>query len=254
MYKIKNSLIALIGLVSLITVVTVMTPHIGYGSSGTAAPAPSTQNVNVVNTPTVKSQQDGVWNVGLASGSNVGIAGTPTVNAQQSGTWNVGINGIPTVGIDAANNTVKIDTASPVPVRDVDNPARQPFTARIDVSIPDGRDLGVGTMDTAAVPEGKRLVIEHISAATSLPSGQKVAFFRVEITSSHSLTRLGADLSATYGGKDQFITSQPVRLYVDRAAGAAGALTPVAVVVFRDGFAGDGFSIVNISGYLVDVP
>ncbi len=59
MYKFKNSLIALIGLVSLITVVTVMTPHIGYGSSGTAAPAPSTQNVNVVNTPTVKSQQDG---------------------------------------------------------------------------------------------------------------------------------------------------------------------------------------------------
>lgn len=52
MYKFKNSLIALIGLVSLITVATVMTPHIGYGSSGTAAPAPSTQNVNVVNTPT----------------------------------------------------------------------------------------------------------------------------------------------------------------------------------------------------------
>src|SRR6266511_3288578 len=122
MYKFKNSLIALIGLVSLITVVTVMTPHIGYGSSGTAAPAPSTQNVNVV-----KSQQDGAWNVGLASGSNVGIAGTPTVNAQQSGTWSVGINGTPTMGIDAANNTVKIDTASPVPARDVDNPARQHF-------------------------------------------------------------------------------------------------------------------------------
>jgi hypothetical protein len=31
------------------------------------------------------------------------------VQAQQSGTWSVGINGVPTVSIDAANNTIRID-------------------------------------------------------------------------------------------------------------------------------------------------
>jgi hypothetical protein len=34
------------------------------------------------------------------------------VQAQQSGTWSVGINGVPTVSIDAANNTIKIDPAN----------------------------------------------------------------------------------------------------------------------------------------------
>ncbi|HEX9422473.1 MAG TPA: hypothetical protein VF899_04470 [Pyrinomonadaceae bacterium] len=247
MYKFKNSLIALIGLVSLITVVTVMTPHIGYGSSGTAAPAPSTQNVNVVNTPTVKSQQDGVWNVGLASGSNVGIAGTLTVNAQQSGIWSVGINGTPTVGIDAANNTVKIDTASPVPVRDVDNPARQPFTAQFSVFIPNGYDHGLE--DMSDVPAGKRVVIEHISALTRLPSGQKVEAL-VVLTIGSGQTYLGAELKTTIDGLDQFITSQPVRLYVDHVSSPPA----LRVVVYRDGVAGDGGSTVNINGYLVDVP
>jgi hypothetical protein len=256
MYKFKNSLIALIGLVSLITVVTVMTPHMGYGSSGTAAPAPSTQNVNVVNTPTVKSQQDGVWNVGLASGSNLGIAGTPTVNAQQSGTWSVGINGTPTMGIDAANNTVKIDTASPVPARDVDNPARQPFFGQFDVSISNGSNSGFGNLATSAVPAGKRLVIEYISALTSVPSGQKVTVIEI-ITAgapggAASLTWLGADFKATFDGLDRFITSQPVRLYAD--SGAAIGSPAVRAYVSRDGDGGIGYSFVNISGYLVDVP
>lgn len=251
MYKFKNSLIALIGLVSLITVGTVMTPHIGYGSSGTAAPAPSTQNVNVVNTPTVKSQQDGVWNVGLASGSNVGIAGTPTVDAQQSGTWSVGISGTPTVGIDAANNTVKIDTASPVPVRDVDNPARQPFDGSISVLIRDGFDFGFVELDTSAVPAGKRLVIEHVSAFTSLPSGQKVVSILLR-TLGHGEAWLGADFRATTHGFDRFITSQPVRLYAD--SGATVGRAPVSALIVRDGDAGSGQLFVSISGYLVDVP
>ncbi|SRR5258706_2435609 len=71
MYKFKNSLIALVGLVTLIAITTVLTARFGYGSSGTgnSAPTSQTQNVNVVNTPTV----------GLANGSSVAINGTPTV-------------------------------------------------------------------------------------------------------------------------------------------------------------------------------
>lgn len=192
-----------------------------------------------------------MWNVGLASGSNVGIAGTPTVNAQQNGTWNVGINGTPTVGIDAANNTVKIDTASPVPVRDVDNPARQPFDGFINVSIPDGFDFGFAELDYRAVPDGKRLVIEHVSALTSLPGGQKVIDIQLD-TFRHGFAWLGADFKVTTEGFDRFITSQPVRLYAD--SGATVGRAPVSVQVRRGGFAGSGQSFVSIRGYVVDVP
>ncbi len=34
------------------------------------------------------------------------------VHARQSGTWSIGIDGVPTVNIDAANNTIKIDPAN----------------------------------------------------------------------------------------------------------------------------------------------
>src|SRR6266567_3278629 len=107
MFKVKNSLIGLVGLVTLMAVATAIAPHLGYGSVGTAAPAPSTQNVNVVNTPTVSAQQTGPW--------SVGITGTPNIN----------VANMPTVGLDPANNSIKVgnDAANPVLVRDIDNPA-----------------------------------------------------------------------------------------------------------------------------------
>src|SRR5215510_10186376 len=115
MYEFKRSLTALTGVVILVGIATITRPLTGRGASGTGSSAPTsqTQNVNVVN--------------------------TPTVNAQQSGTWNVGINGTPVVGLDAGNNTVKIDSSIPASVRDVDNPARQPFQAFVAVVLPFGQ-------------------------------------------------------------------------------------------------------------------
>jgi hypothetical protein len=72
MHKLKNSLIALGGLAALAVTMTLVMPLIGLGSSAPSAPTSQTQNVNVVNTPTVSAQQSGTW--------NVGINGTPTVN------------------------------------------------------------------------------------------------------------------------------------------------------------------------------
>lgn len=72
MYRFKKSLVALMGVLTLVVIVTVSMPHIGRGASGANAPTTQTQNVNVVNTPTVSAQQNGTW--------NVGINGTPTVN------------------------------------------------------------------------------------------------------------------------------------------------------------------------------
>ena len=80
MYKFKNSLIAFAGLAALAVVTPLLMPLIGLGSNATGlnAPTSQTQNVNVVNTPTVSAQQNGTW--------NVGINGTPTVNVSPNET------------------------------------------------------------------------------------------------------------------------------------------------------------------------
>src|SRR5438034_7830962 len=85
MYKFKNSLIAFAGLAALAVVTPLLMPLVGLGSNaaGSNAPTSQTQNVNVVN--------------------------TPTVNAQQTGTWNVGINGTPTVSVSPFETVLAYD-------------------------------------------------------------------------------------------------------------------------------------------------
>ena len=68
-------------------------------------------------------------------------------------------------------------SAQPVLVRDVDNPARQPFQATVFISISDGVPAGSALLD---VPSGRQLVIEYVSASVQLPTGQKVQELRVE--------------------------------------------------------------------------
>ena len=79
MYRFKKSLIALMGVLTLVVIVTVSMPHIGRGASGTGpnAPTAQTQNVNVVNTPTVSAQQNGIWNVGINGTPSVNVASMP---------------------------------------------------------------------------------------------------------------------------------------------------------------------------------
>ena len=202
MYKFKKSLIALIGLISLVALATVATPHLGYGSSaGPAAPS-QTQNVNVVN--------------------------TPTVNAQQSGSWNV-----------------KIDDTDPLPVRDVDNPVRQPFEASIGVNIPD-QNFGA-FREVATVPAGTTLVLEHISIESRMQN-QKLASAFVQSESQvgfgpeHHL--IITDQGMDFLGREVSIVSQDIRLYF-----RAGA--KVIVTVERNSTVGlSGFSVAR-SGYLV---
>jgi hypothetical protein len=244
MYKFKNSMIALIGLIFLTAVVSVVLPR-----EGTAAPAPSTQNVNVVNTPTVNAQQSGPW--------SVGINGTPTVNALQNGSWSVDINGTPVVGLDAGNNTVKfdavnntvkIDPATPVPFRDVENPARQIYQNTRTIN------LGDGTAGTniffSPVPAGKRLVIEFVSVNGHVPSGQAWQMAQIGVT--HFSTfyydiEVKPHGPSPFAGGDQFGGSQQVRLYCD-----AGE-TP-SFFAQRSASAGEASIVMNISGYFVDVP
>ena len=226
MYRFKQSLMALMGVVTLVVIVTVTMPHIGRGASGSgttsSAPTSQTQNVNVVN--------------------------TPSVNAQQSGTWNVGINGTPVVGLDAANNTVKfdavnntvkIDTTNPLPVRDVDNPARQPVQA--------AGTAGAGeTNHFFSVPLGKVLVIEHVSADVR---GMEDNALLVLGTNAGS-GGVFQDVPLTkqkFGNEVLLVASQPIRAYA--VPGTSVSFTVNSPLIF-----GQGDAHVTISGYLVNVP
>jgi hypothetical protein len=222
--KFKHPFVALGGLAAIAVGAPLLLPHIGFGSSAGRLTAPTNQpqNVNVVN--------------------------TPTVGAQQSGTWNVGINGTPTVGLDVGNNTVKIDTASPLPVRDADEPARTAFQAMGSGDFDFGSNQT--TIDLTTVPAGKRLVIQYVSATMRLPNGHKfteVSLFTAFDGNGGVSLFLVPSLTASDANSDYFAASQPVFKY-------AGAGTLVTARLFRDsaGVGVSGAGIVAISGYLID--
>jgi hypothetical protein len=234
MYRFKKSLIALTGVLTLVAIVTVAVPHIGRGASGTSnsAPTSQTQNVNVVNTPSVNAQQSGTW--------NVGITGTPVVGLDA---------GNNTVKFDAVNNTVKVDPTNPLSIRDVDNPARQPFRKSVFVSFPDGATFAAINPGINP-PAGKRLVIEAVSASGNIPSGQKFAC-TLNITDEFAQVLFNLDLTltlqATFGGVDSFQGNTTTRVYLEPSDN-------IAFDAFRTSGAGSGGMRVSFSGYFVDVP
>ena len=257
MYRFKNSLIAMCGLATIAVVVPMCLPFVGLGVntvSGGSAPTNQTQNVLVVNTgqqPVPVSGTvglSGTPSVSLASGSSVSVSNTPSVSLASGSS--VSVDG--TVKIDPQNNTVKIGTdntvkidgTSPIPVRDGDNPARQPFQKETDLYVTDGNE---GASDFFNVPANKRLVIEFVSSDSDVPNGQ---FPRIVLATSvgglydyHFIvaTRLGA-----VGGSDEFFASQPTTIYADPG-------TNVIVGFTRNAFSGLANCRVTVSGHFVDV-
>lgn len=172
---------------------------------------------------------------------NVGITGTPSVNAVQSGSWNVGILGTP-VPVTVGNLP-----AAPVPVRDVDNPARQPFQVQ-----GEGAFAFSTTFSTTVftVPANKRLVIQFASALVNVPVGQKVRL-RVGKLGGGGAAFLVATLQGTFTPiatpADFYTASQPMLLYAE-----AGDF--ITVTAIRDSTTGNGAADFWVTGYLIDVP
>jgi hypothetical protein len=101
------------------------------------------------------------------AGSTLGQrTSTPqTVNAQQSGPWSV--------GIDPANNTVRLPNsdADPLAVKVVPANGRKPVQFRMFVG-----PTSTGQHTTHwIIPAGKRLVVENISVVARTPPGLKMA-------------------------------------------------------------------------------
>jgi hypothetical protein len=152
------------------------------------------------------------------------------------------VNVVNTPNVNVANTT-----GSPVPVRDVDNLARQIVVQAAGVTgFSNGSDFGGVTIET--VPAGKRLIIEHVSVFGEMLPNQKMVQAFVITNFSDTHLRISAQGSNAGGSKDYFVASEQV---------LCGAIeqTQVEGIVLRDSTAGDNPSSVRfeISGYLVDM-
>ena len=151
--------------------------------------------------------------------------------------------------VNTPNVNVVNTTASPVPVRDVDNPARQPFEAQGMGGFADGAST-TGDITITTVPAGKVLVIEHVSVFGAMLPGQKMVRARVMYRFSvfgHSVV-ISAQGSNADGSSDYFVASEPVRFY----AGSGLVFWEVE----RNSVAGTNVAGIDINcdGYFVDCP
>ena len=154
-----------------------------------------------------------------------------------------------------SNVNVVNTTASPVPVRDVDNPARQPFQAEVVGGFADGAST-TGDVTITTVPAGKLLIIEHVSVFGAMLPGQKMVRARLIIrwsTPGGSLVIrpplvIRPQGSNADGTRDYFVASEPVRFY------AGDGL--VSWEAERDSVAGANLAGIDINcdGYFVDCP
>ena len=154
------------------------------------------------------------------------------------------VNVVNTPSVNVANTT-----ASPVPVRDVDNPARQPFHAHVTGGFADGASTTGGTL-IPTVPAGKLLVIEHVSVfGRMLPFEKMVRFTIRYATFSHSVVCTPQGSNAD-GSRDYFVASELVRFYDDNDG------LPVTWEAERDSFAGANPTSIDFDcdGEFVDCP
>lgn len=140
-----------------------------------------------------------------------------------------------------------LGVSSPLEIRDLDNPARQPFQAtRTCTAVAQG----AGCSFAIGVPAGKRLVIEYVSLLALQPAGQ-VVLFEIETLINNVSVRHRLPISAPainmFNTGSQTSIGQQVRLYADPE-------TAFSVSASRAPSAGEATFFFSVSGYLVNVP
>jgi hypothetical protein len=134
---------------------------------------------------------------------------------------------------------------TPLPVREVVNPANEPFQAEISFSIPDGSSSETFTL--AVVPAGKRLVVEYATILAEVPSGKMGARITTTAAGQYAAHHLVLTEQGPVYGTPTFVASQTMRVYADPGTGVTG-------IVVRSDTAGTFGGLMTISGYFVDVP
>lgn len=117
---------------------------------------------------------------------------------------------------------------------------------RKQVAMADGVDAAISFV---AVPTGKRLVIEQVTAVVSVSPGQPVIFnVLTTVNNNQALHSLIATPQGTFSNGLAVVTvSQQVRLYADAGTNA------VRLAVVRGAAVGSASATVSLSGYLVDL-
>jgi hypothetical protein len=215
MQKFKNHFIVALALGVLIGSLV-----LGGALAGHAAPDLPPQNVNVVNTTSNPVPTQAVGTTSVAG--NVSVVNQPTVK----------------IGNNAA---------TPVLVRDLDNPARHPFQFYATFSKTGGNFL---TDNQIAVPAGKRLVIETVTVQAYVPAGQKL-LAQINMVGGGTFAQHNILLTPQGGFDfnllDYFAATESVRLYADQGSAVPFSLTRSSSDANLWG------GSYTVSGYLIDV-
>lgn len=200
-----------------------------------AAQTVKTQFVKIINTADepVPTAAQGTTNIA----GTVGISGTPNVN----------VANMPTVAL-APGSSILVDNNSmnAIPVRDVDNPARQAFQKSFNHPVP---AQASGVFQNFTVPVGKRLVIEHVSAQVDGQSGGMTLQIGSEVNSAGAIHVFPLTPVNDVLDSNRCVGSFDTRLYADGG-------TTLQLITNRAINQGSPelFVVAAISGYLVDVP
>lgn len=221
MTKLKNALIIgggvlLLGLLGTLT---------NRGSMTSALHAADNGPVVTIGGPlplSTTAAQNGAWSVGIAGTPNVNVANTPGVN----------INNTPNVAVTNA-------ATQPVLTSSVDNPGRTPYQFFQNLQL----CTSVCQVTTPAVPTGKRLVVQHVSAFGALTNPG--TFVEVVVTSGAAVISTFAPSVFGKTGNQGFAFDQTVLGYVD------GGQT-VTVFMSSDGSLNNTASDFVVTGYLID--
>jgi hypothetical protein len=144
---------------------------------------------------------------------------------------------------------------TPLPVRDVENPARQPFNTVKQFSFFFDVDSGFVPFGES-VPSDKQAVLEYVTAECRVPSGQKPSIQITQIAPNGNFVAEIANPILTYQATvpfgpaathDIYHSSDQVRLYLPPG-------TQIYLSALRNPATGIGLCTVYLSGYLVNMP
>lgn len=140
--------------------------------------------------------------------------------------------------------TVGIDSSSPVATTSADDPGRMAFQEGGSLSFVPGQ---ARAQFAIVVPEGKRLVITHVSGDVLLPPGQRPIEISLVVSAGGLITH---SFVPTFTGTTTFLTDSDVFAFSqDTTIYANGQVN---IAVDRNGAVGSASGRAAISGYLID--
>lgn len=157
-------------------------------------------------------------------------------------------------GTGTSNVVVTNSPAQPVPTKDQNNPAYQPFQWQGPVLAGVGLEYGTAIFN---VPAGKRLVVEQISALVRITSGVSGQIPQLDLNTIASNVQANTFVPMFFAGNStplsvSFIAAQPIRMYGD--PGSQIVVEVKRSLDINGTWTGNLIANVTLTGYLVNIP